>query len=86
MEAGLIRHAPRPQKLIGKQGGVGDGAEEVHAPLRAVGRAVVHVEQAERDAHVGDPGLRGAVERRAGGQAVGKGVRDEEVVERGALF
>ena len=86
MEAGLVRHAPRSKQLIGIQARVRNRAEEVHPPLRALCRPIIHVEEPKRDAHVRDPGLRWLIDRRIGGQAVNQRIGNEEVIERRALI
>lgn len=84
MEVGLIRYAPAPIRLIRERVWSRDGTEEVHAPLGVLGRAVVHAEEPEGDLHVRDPGPCIAVERSAGGDAVGGQVGYVEPVEGGA--
>ena len=81
VEASLVRHAPSSKKLIWIQGRIRDRAKEVHPPLRALCRTIVHIEKAERDAHVRDPGLRRSIDRGVGGQAVYQRIGNEEVVE-----
>lgn len=84
MEIGRIGRVPRAEQLRREGGGRDHGTEKVHAPLRALGRAVVHIEQAERDTHIGDPRLLGHVERRRRVQAIDEAFGDVEGVEGGA--
>ena len=84
VEVRLVRYAPGTIRLVRICGGTRDGAEEVHAPLGALGRAIVDVEEAEGKLDVRNPHACIVVERGAGNDAVGGQIRDVEAVEGSA--
>lgn len=81
VEARLIWRAPGTQSLIGVYLWRGDCAEKVHPPLRALGLALVYVEDAQRNGNGALPRFGRLVEHRRGAEAISRGIRHKEVVK-----
>ena len=77
VEAGLIGLIPCAQGLVGKRVGRRDGAEEVHPPLCARGRAVVDVEEAQGNLHVRRPDADVPLQVGGGDESVSKAAKSK---------
>jgi hypothetical protein len=55
VETSLVRWAPRTQGLIWIGCGACNSAEEIHPPVRTLGGAIVHIENAQRDDYLTGP-------------------------------
>lgn len=84
MEASLVGRAPGSEGLVGEHLRVGDGAEEVHAPVG--GFWLVDIPQSKRDGDVGEPSTGITVDFGGRGESVTDRVGHEEMVEWSALL
>lgn len=85
MEAGLVRHAPRTQELVGERIGANNGSEEVHSPFGAPSLAGIDIEQSQRNLALAHPLLRRLIQRRLRSETIGHNVVNVEVVEGSAV-
>lgn len=84
VKVGLIRGAPAAVCLDRESGVGSDGAEEIHAPLRALCASIVNVEEAKRNLDIRVPLLVRPVEASCGRELVINQVGDVETVEGSA--